>query len=67
MRDTNRITKAIRLTSGRIVIERPIPCDIPNVAIAQVNAIDGRDLGNDEWEQYCARVVESKRKQAFPH
>lgn len=64
--NTNRPTKAIRLVSGRIVIERPVPCDVPNVTIAQVDAIDGRDLSNDEWEQYCAYVVESKRKKAFP-
>lgn len=59
-------TKAIRLESGRIVVERPLPCDEPNVTIAQVDAIDGKELTGDEWEQYCAHVVESKRKPPFP-
>lgn len=62
MLKTNTNTKAIRLTSGRIVVERPVPCDVPNVTIAQVDAIDGRELSSDEWEQYCQQVVESKRR-----
>lgn len=63
---TNTTTKAIRLESGRIVVEKPIACDVPNVTIAQVDAIDGHELSTEEWEAYCAYVVRSKQKPPFP-
>jgi hypothetical protein len=59
---TTNDTKAIRLASGRIVVEHPIACEEPNVTIAQVDTLDGCDLGSDEWEEYCQYVVESKRR-----
>ena len=59
-----KITRAIRLASGRIVVERPVSCAVPNVTIAQVDAIDGHELSSDEWEQYCMAVVERKRRPA---
>lgn len=59
-------TKAIRLDNGRVVVEKPVSCDLPNVTIAQVDAIDGRDLSTEEWEAYCEYVVRSKQKQPFP-
>lgn len=54
-------SKAIRLSNGRIAVERPLASKT-----AEVVMVDGKDMTTAEWEEYCRFVVDSKQKRPFP-